>query len=152
MDEMIHSQSEAYQSQFLQGSIPKVIFKHAMKGSLSLCSLIHRMRRYPTRHVAPPNQLRARKHLRRAVHSSRSSRQSLDRSPSLSIFSLAGPFSLECAHSLSSLACRPSAFARFFSVRRRRKAKSIPIRRSSFHGATARTARRFRFDLASSPR
>lgn len=32
MDELIHSQSEAYQAQFLQGSIPKVIYKHAMKG------------------------------------------------------------------------------------------------------------------------
>ena len=43
MDELIHSQSEAYQSQFLQGSIPKLIFKHAMKGFLFENSPISRV-------------------------------------------------------------------------------------------------------------
>lgn len=40
------------------------------------------MQRHPTRDLLPPNQLRARKHLRRAVHSPGPSRQPLDRSRS----------------------------------------------------------------------
>ena len=110
MDELIHSQSEAYQSQFLQGSIPKVIFKHAMKGSSQPALLFIEC---DDIHLAT-SLLQISFELGNTFVEQFILQDLLDNHWTvllLFIFSLAGPFSLECAHSLSSLARRPSAFS-----------------------------------------